>query len=453
MDLSTALAALKDGTLTARDLAEACIAARAERPDARDNPYAAFSAGLLRAQADAADTRRQAGQALSDFDGIPLSLKDNYGTGTVCGGTWPVFAGSPRRLPSMWNQAGGVVGRLLAQGAVITGKTRMVEFAFSGLGANGHWGTPRNPCDHDRHRVPGGSSTGAPLSLREGSALLALGTDTAGSVRIPAAWNGLYGYKSSRGHLATDGIVPLSPRLDTVGLLALTAEDLAQGYRLLTGTAIDPLAGDPLMDPGAIRIGRAPDTLWQDCGPGVVAAVDAALDRLNDLFRPVDTVMVPDLDEALALFRRGGLAGAEIYGFLTQELPAWLSSLDAYVGPRIRASADVLDYDARVAFLDRFANGVQALFHDVDVVALPTVAITPPLLADLAEPSAYGRANLMALRNCCVANLGDMAAVTLPVGTDDAGCPVGLQLLAPRGADARLLAIARAAARHLAGDD
>ncbi|MEE3624571.1 amidase [Nitrospirillum sp. BR 11752] len=446
MDLSTALAALKDGTLTARDLAEACIAARAERPDARDNPYAAFSAGLLRAQADAAVARRQAGQPLSDFDGIPLSLKDNYGTGTVCGGTWPVFAGSPRRLPPMWNQAGGLVGRLLAQGAVITGKTRMVEFAFSGLGANGHWGTPRNPRDRDHHRVPGGSSTGAPLSLTEGSALLALGTDTAGSVRIPAAWNGLYGYKSARGHLATDGIVPLSPRLDTVGLLALTADDLVQGYRLLTGTAIDPLA-----DAGAIRIGRAPDVLWQDCSPGVVAAVEAALDRLNALFRPVGTVTVPELDEALALFRRGGLAGAEIYGFLSQELPAWLSSLDAYVGPRIRASADVLDYEARVAFLDRFANGVQALFHDVDILALPTVAITPPLLDDLAEPSAYGRANLMALRNCCVANLGDMAAVTLPVGTDAAGCPVGLQLLAPRGADARLLAIARAAVWHLAG--
>ncbi|EGY01252.1 2-amino-5-chloromuconate deaminase [Nitrospirillum viridazoti Y2] len=448
MDLTTALAALKDGTLTARDLAEACIAARAERPDARDNPYVAFSARLLRAQADAADVRRSAGQPLSDFDGIPLSLKDNYGTGTVCGGTWPVFAGSPRRLPPMWNQPGGVVSRLLAQGAVVTGKTRMVEFAFGGLGANGHWGTPRNPWDRDHHRVPGGSSTGAPLSLHEGSALLALGTDTAGSVRIPAAWNGLYGYKSARGHLATDGIVPLSPRLDTVGILALTADDLAHGYRLVTGTAIDPL-----MDPDVIRIGRAPAALWQDCSPGVVAAVDTALDRLTEVFRPVGSVTIPELDEALALFRRGGLAGAEIYGFLGQELPAWLPSLDAYVGPRIRASADVLDYDARVAFLDRFANGVQALFHDADVVALPTVAITPPLLADLAEPSAYGRANLMALRNCCVANLGDMAAVTLPVGTDDAGCPVGLQLLAPRGADARLLAIAQAAAGCLVGED
>ncbi|WP_044561820.1 amidase [Azospirillum sp. B4] len=447
MDLTTALAALADGTLTARDLAEACVAARADRPDGRDNPYVAFNAGLLRAQADAADARRRAGAPLSEFDGIPLSLKDNYGTGTVCSGTWPVFAGSPRRLPGAWNRPGGVVSALLARGAVVTGKTRMVEFAFGGLGANGHWGTPRNPADPAVHRVPGGSSTGAPLSLREGSALLALGTDTAGSVRIPAAWNGLYGYKSSRGHLPTNGIVPLSPRLDTVGILALTAADLAAGYRLLTGSAIEPLA-----DGGAFRIGRAPAALWQDCGPGVVAAVEAALDRLEDLFRPVGTVAVPDLEEALALFRRGGLAGAEIFGFLSRELPDWLPNLDIFVGPRIRAAADVLDYAERVAFLDHFAAGAQGMFHDVDVVALPTVAITPPPLADLSDPLAYGRANLLALRNCCVANLGDMAAVTLPVGTDAAGMPVGLQLLAPRGADARLLAVAQVAADHLAGD-
>ncbi|MBB6252709.1 amidase [Nitrospirillum iridis] len=445
MDLTTALAALAERTLTARDLAEACIAARADRPEGRDNPYVAFNAGLLRAQADAAAARRRNGEPLSDFDGIPVSLKDNYGTGTVCGGTWPVFAGSPRRLPAAWNRPGGVVSGLLARGAVVTGKTRMVEFAFGGLGANGHWGTPRNPIDTINHRVPGGSSTGAPLSLVEGSALLALGTDTAGSARIPASWNGLYGYKSSRGHLATDGIVPLSPRLDTVGLLALTAADLGAGYRLLTGAPVAPLA-----DIGAIRIGRAPAVLWQDCSPGVVAAVDAALDRLGRLFQPVDTVTVPGLEEALALFRRGGLAGAEIFGLLSRDLPAWLSSLDIYVGPRIRAAADVLDYAERVAFLDRFAAGAREMFHDVDVVALPTVAITPPLVADLGDPLAYGRANLLALRNCCVANLGDMAAVTLPVGTDAAGMPVGLQLLGPRGADARLLAIAQAAAGHLA---
>ncbi|MDE1147049.1 MAG: amidase [Azospirillaceae bacterium] len=444
MDLTTALAALKDGVLSARDLAEACVAARADRPQGCDNPYAAFDPGLVRRQADVADARRRAGQALGEFDGIPLSLKDNYGTGTICGGTWPVFAGSPRRLPGRFNQPGGVVSRLLGRGAVITGKTRMVEFAFGGLGANGHWGTPRNPSDNAVHRVPGGSSTGAPLSLREGSALLALGTDTAGSVRIPAAWNGLYGYKSSRGHLATDGIVPLSPRLDTVGFLALSAEDLGTGYRLLTGADL------PSVDAGAIRFGRAPDVLWQECGPGVVAAVNAALDRLSGLFRPVEAVALPELDEALALFRRGGLAGAEIFGFLSRELPGWLSTLDRFVGPRIRAAADVLDYAERVAFLDRFAAGVQGVFRDVDVVVLPTVAITPPPLADLADPLAYGRANLLVLRNCCVANLGDMAAVTLPVGTDAAGLPVGLQLLGPRGADARLLAIARAVADCLA---
>ncbi|HYE49669.1 MAG TPA: amidase [Azospirillaceae bacterium] len=436
--LADVASALEAGGLSASDLAERCLEARAKAPPG-PGPYVAFDAERVRAQARAADAHVAAGRRLGPLHGVPVSLKDNFG---VPG--WPVYAGSAAALPERWQQPGPVVRRLLEQAAVVTGKTLMVEFAFGGLGLNGHWGTPANAWDAATPRVPGGSSTGAPFSLLEGSALLALGTDTAGSVRIPASLAGLAGLKTSRGLWSIEGIVPLSPRLDSVGLLAFDAADLAFGFAAIQGGPV-PVAV-PVASRGPVRIGRLAGPLWEGCGAGVAEAVEAALGRLGPGFTDAGAVVLPDLDRALDVFNRGGIAGYEVARFLRAELPAWFDGLDRYVGPRVRAALSVTEeeYRARLDFLDRFAAAAQGVFAGVDVLALPTVAPTPAPLAGLEDGAAYGQANLATLRNCAVANLADFCAVTLPAGRDAAGLPVGLQLLGPRGGDARLLSAARA---------
>ena len=220
---------LRLGKVNAQDLAYAVI-------DNHDNSchslnaYKTWDKEKIIQQAKVADSALNAGIDGGSLQGLPVSVKDLYG---VTG--FPTFAGSPKSLPKRWEREGPVIKALRRQLAVIAGKTHTVEFAFGGLGANPHWTTPRNPWDRDKHRVPGGSSSGAGVTLAVGSALLALGTDTAGSVRIPASMTGNVGFKTSIGRWSVEGIVPLSPSLDTVGLLARSVEDVAFGF-----LALDP---------------------------------------------------------------------------------------------------------------------------------------------------------------------------------------------------------------------
>jgi aspartyl-tRNA(Asn)/glutamyl-tRNA(Gln) amidotransferase subunit A len=214
------------------------------------------------------------------LQGVPISIKDLYAVEGL-----PCFAGSSRRLPAdTWEKDGRIVATIRRQLGVIVGKTHMVEFAFGGTGLNSHYGAPYNPWDAATHRSTGGSSSGAGVSLLEGSALLALGSDTAGSVRIPACMTGTVGLKVTLGRWSAEGLVPLSHTFDTPGLLARSVSDAAYGF-----VALDPALGDPMrfiaksstLTLDGIRIAVDDPFFWENCDPGVAEAAREAVDVLS----------------------------------------------------------------------------------------------------------------------------------------------------------------------------
>ncbi|HEY3146526.1 MAG TPA: amidase family protein [Dongiaceae bacterium] len=436
--LSEISARLADGQLRARALIEEAQA----RHDPSLNAYKTWAPDFALRQADAADAAFAAGNRLGALQGIPVSVKDLYGVERL-----PTFAGSPRELPARWRQEGPLVRTLRSQGAVIMGKAHTVEFAFGGLGVNAHWPAPWNPQDRKVHRSPGGSSSGAGVSLGEGTALIALGTDTAGSVRIPASMTGNAGIKTTKGRWSTDCVVPLSPTFDTTGLLACSAADLAFAFQQFDGAAVPALR-----DLAGVRLGRAERYFWEDTSPGVSERVDEALS-----FAAVDGARVADAElpavkELFELYHKGGIVSAELYAFLSAELPDWLGTLDPRVRRRMDAGKglpawDYLQRRARYAALSADAASSLA---GVDALVCPTVPITPPPVADIADDEVYTRTNLLALRNTCPASFLGLCAVTIPAGRDAAGMPVGLQLVGAPSSETRLLAIAVRLERVLA---
>ncbi len=435
--------ALRAGRVRSEDLVEEAIA---NRDGARTllGAYKHWAPDDARAEARLADRLAARGRVLGPLHGIPVAIKDLYGVPGM-----PTFAGTPRRLPEAWERPGPVVEALLRQFVVVMGKTHTVEFAFGGIGTNPHWETPRNPWDTAAHRVPGGSSSGAGVSLAEGSSLLALGTDTAGSVRIPASMTGNVGLKTTWPRWSLDGIVPLSRSLDTAGVLTRTAVDATTAF-----VAIDSRAGPgdiAELDTADIRIGICDEFFWDDCSPGIAEVVHGALDELvrkGARARPLD---LPSLDEANRIFRKGGLAAVELYDFLQAELPEWLETIDPNVRHRMAEARNLPahEYLGRRRVLERCAAAADACFDTVDVMAAPTVPVTPPTVDELKEDGVYPRKNMMVLRNTFPANFLGLCAITLPVGLDRAGLPVGLQLMARGGAEERLLAVAVAVERAL----
>ena len=434
-------ARLADGRLRVRALIEEALA----RHDPSLNAYKTWAPDFALRQADAADAAFAAGNRLGALQGIPVSVKDIYGVEGL-----PIFAGSPRELPSRWRHEGPLVRTLRRQIAVIMGKAHTVEFAFGGLGINAHWSAPWNPQDRKVHRSPGGSSSGAGVSLGEGTALIALGTDTAGSVRIPASMTGNAGIKTTRGRWSTDGVVPLSPTFDTTGLLARSAADLAFAFEQFDGAAVPVLP-----DLAGIRLGHAEPYFWEGTSPGVAERVSDALSlAAADGARVADAVL-PAVKDLFELYRKGGIVSAELYAFLSAELPGWLETLEPRVRRRMDAGKelpawDYLQRSARYAALSTDAAGTLA---GIDALVCPTVPITPPPVADVADDEVYVRTNLLALRNTSPVSFLGLCAVTIPAGRDAAGMPVGLQLIGAPGSETRLLAIAVRLERLLAKKD
>lgn len=432
--------ALRDGSVRAEALwAEADDNYR--RLDGDLRAYFQWSGDLGAGQAKAADAAFAAGHDLGALQGIPGSVKDLFG---VAG--YPTHAGTPNRLPPAWEDEGPVMRAFRRQSPIISGKTQMVEFAYGGIGANSHWGTPRNPWDAGDHRAPGGSSAGAGVSLAQGSAWIAFGSDTAGSIRVPAGFTGCAGLKITHGRWSLDGIVPLSPSLDTPGFLARSVADLAFAFY-----ALDP-AHDrrppptplPRIDAGSLTLGTHEAYFWNDLSPGIGEAVDAALGELEAKGARRRSIDLPELETAHELFLKGALAAPELYAFLIQELPAWIDTLDPLVAQRVKAGADMPthEYLRRVAVLRATAAAADARLAEVDALVSPTVALTPPVMSEIAEPEAYVKANMLTLRNTFPGNLLRLCAVTLPCGLDAAGMPVGLQIMCRAGQEERLLAIA-----------
>lgn len=435
---------LRCGRLRVADLA-ADGAERLQRSGAALGAYVSRDDALREAAVRAADAAFAAGIDTGALQGLPVSVKDLYG---VPG--YPTYAGTARRLPPQWERAGPVAAALLGQLAVVTGKTHTVELAFGGLGTNPHWPVPRNPWDAARHRVPGGSSAGAGVSLYI-DAVLALGTDTAGSIRIPASMTGTVGVKTTAGRWPLAGIVPLSPSFDSPGLLARSAADAELALRTLDHALRVETGTIRAVDVAGCRLAICDAVFWDGCEPGVAEAVDEAVAALAAAGARVAAIEWPELDETLEIFRTGHLAAAELYEFLASELPEWRAGLDPNVAARMGDAERLPAYEylRRRRRLAALAAASSERLAGCDAIVTPTVPIAPPPLETLADPPAYRRANLMALRNTSVVNLLGLCAVSMPAGRDALGLPVGLQLIARGGDDARVVGLAAACERIL----
>src|SRR5262249_37087155 len=371
---------LGEGKLKARALAEEAIANH-ERFGAKLMAYSQWAPEHARKCADATDAALAVGSRAGSLQGIPTSIKDLFG---VSG--FPTYAGSPKRLPRKFETDGPVVANLRRQLATVMGKTHMVEFAFGPIGHNPHYGSPRNPWDATAHREPGGSSSGAGVSLCEGSALLAFGTDTAASVRLPAAMTGNAGLKFTKDRWSTTGIVPLSFSFDTPGILARTMADAAFSF-----AALDPQIGDAFAflrrvpsSVDGIRIGIADSWFWDGCENGIGDVVRSAIDSLAQAGAVITDTSLPEAREAFAVFVEGGVSAIELRAFLGRELPDWLQTIDSANAPALRnaESLSAREYLTRRLRLLEAAKSAIARFDDVDVIAAPTVMFTPRVMTD-----------------------------------------------------------------------
>lgn len=437
--------AVRNKELTFTEIADMAISKRSELLGA----YRHHDDELVSSRAAIADEQLASGIDRGPLMGLPVSVKDLYG---VPG--FPTCAGSPMELPERFTQAGPVVTTLLDQGAVITGKTHTVEFAFGGLGTNPHLPTPRNPWDPHVHRVPGGSSSGAGVSLVEGSAVLALGTDTAGSVRIPAAMTGRVGLKTTAKRWSQEGIVPLSTTLDTAGVLTNDVEDAIIAFAEIDPNFSSVQAFENEMGSRKIEdlsFAHCDRLFWDDLSPGVGEAVEASLKELEHQGATRTAIDLPAVEPTYELFKEGGPVGVELYRFLSTELPEWFDTLDPNVRARVGNAGELTEsqYQDRLLHMTQWGSEVAVQLEPVDVLVCPTVANTPPALDDIATPAEYGPQNLLSLRNTSIANYLGMCALTLPVGLDDAGMPVGLMIMAAAGRETRLLAVAREMERVL----
>ncbi|MCP4328036.1 MAG: amidase [Alphaproteobacteria bacterium] len=438
----------RDGSLRVADVVEEAI----ERHDGDGSAldaYRDWNPQHARAQAKVADSYRDVGAPLRPLFGLPISIKDLYG---VHG--FRTYAGSAKPLPEKWETEGPIVSRLREQVGIVMGKTHTVEFAFGGIGTNPHHPVPRNPWDATAHRVPGGSSAGAGVSLCEGSAMIALGSDTGGSVRIPASVTGNVGLKTGAGRWPLTGIVPLSPTLDTPGPLTRSVADAAYAF-----AAFDPKWGDtaafdawlPRLEVADLHIGYGDPFYWENCSPGIAEGVEAAIGELKNGGARFSDHAMPETAEAYDLFRQGIRIAPDLYAFLSTELSDHMETLDPNVGTRMGPAGEVTaaDFSNCVTRLNALGAAVAARMRDVDIFITPTIPITPPTVEEVATGEGYRKHNFMILRNTGMVNYLNLCAITMPVALDHAGMPVGLHLVARLGQEERLLAVALACERHL----
>ncbi len=436
---------LRDRSLTAAALVEHAIA-RHERFGATLNAYKHFDAEAARRSARAADAAFEAGADLGPLQGIPVSIKDLLGVAGM-----PIYGGSKHRLPARWETEGPIVTTLRRQEAVITGKAHTVEFAYDGLGVNQHWGAPRNPWGARDHRTSGGSSSGAGVSLHEGSAYVSIGTDSGGSVRMPASWSGTVGLKTTHGRWSLDGLVPCSPTLDSPGPLTRTVEDSAIAF-----AAIDPVADGArllrTLDQAAVsdvKLGLCERRFFDNCAPGVAEGVMRAIKESVEKGARLIAMDFPEARDAVDEGLGKAISSVEFYGCMQRALPEWLGRLGPILAARMEGPDDprpikAIDYFRGLERHQELCRAAEARLAAIDVLVCPTVVSTPPREDDVATIEGYMPANRAVHQNTYLVNLLGLCAISMPVALDAAGMPVGLQLIGRANDEERVLACARA---------
>lgn len=437
--LSSLLDGIHQNQWHASQLLATCLA-NSDRHDDPDNQiYTARFDQTAKAEAAAIDTLQNGGVPLGELAGLPIALKvvfDVAGEVTHSGSKWWTRAARSDAL---------IVSRLRRAGAVITGHTNMTEFAYSGLGLNPHYGTPANPLVPGR--ISGGSSSGSASAVAYGMAAAAIGTDTGGSVRIPAAFCGLVGFKPSQQRIPREGLFPLSDSLDSIGPIARSVECCARVDAVMAGHRWQPQTP---VDLRGRRFVVPTNYMMDDVSPAVLYAFNRSLGKLRDCGAHIVEAKVPVLDRLSELARGGGFTAAESYHLHRD----WLQQQGDEYDPRVRsrmengASISAADYLELLHRRTERKTQADAWLASYDGMLAPTVAVEPPRLTDLESDDEYSRLNLLVLRNPTVANLLDLCAITLP--NHHAGdLSSGLMLMGRNGADQALLGTAQAMEKAL----
>jgi aspartyl-tRNA(Asn)/glutamyl-tRNA(Gln) amidotransferase subunit A len=437
------LAALADdldrGRSSARKLVDQCLARIADTSGEGARTFIHVDAEAAIEAAEAMDRLRKANAAPSRYAGVPVSIKDLFDIkGQV------TRAGSRALDDSPPAEADApVVARLRRAGFIVIGRTNMTEFAYSGIGINPHYGTPKSAWQRSVGHVPGGSSSGAAVSVADGMAHGALGTDTGGSCRIPAAFNGIVGFKPTQARVPLDGGVPLSFSLDSFGPLARTVDCCAVLDAVLADEPIIPLQSRPVK---GMRLAVPTTTVLDELEDAVARTFERALETLSRQGALIERIAVPEFLDAVQMNAKGGFSAAESYAWHRYLIASKGDIYDPRVASRImrgesQSAADYVDLlGARRSLIARMA----VRLAPYDALILPTTANTPPRIADLvADDKAFTHANLLALRNCSLINVIDGCAISLPAHRDGEA-PVGLMLAAAGGADRRIFELAAA---------
>ena len=415
-----------------RETLEAALAA-STAPAAR-HVFTALMPDSARAEADAADARHRAGVSLGPLDGMIVSVKDLF---DIAGAV--TTAGSKiRKSAAPASTDALAIARVRRAGAVLIGRTNMSEFAYSGMGLNPHYGTPGNAAAPDR--VPGGSTSGGAVSVGLGLAGLTIGTDTGGSTRVPAAFNGIVGFKPTSSRISKAGCFPLSYSLDSIGPLGRTVADCAAADAIMVGDEAIPLADAAV---AGLRIGVPRGLMFESTEPEVSAAFEAGLALLAKQGARVFDIAIDDIiTEMRAALAIGPIAACEAAQIHAEAVEKQPGDFDRRVLSRILMGRDIpaRAYIEALQRRDALKAKLAARISGCDTLAMPTVAIRAPLIAPLeADDTLFNATNLLALRNTSLANFFDLPALSLPLPVN--GLPVGFMLVGAAMSDRRIFAI------------
>jgi aspartyl-tRNA(Asn)/glutamyl-tRNA(Gln) amidotransferase subunit A len=434
--LASLAADLDSGATTARKLVEECLARIGDPAGEGQRAFIHVDREAVLDAADGMDRLRKAKAAPSPYAGIPVSIKDLFDIkGQVTRAGSRALEDSP---PAAVDAP--VVARLRRAGFIVIGRTNMTEFAYSGIGINPHYGTPKSAWNRSVGHVPGGSSSGAAVSIADRMAYGALGTDTGGSCRIPAAFNGIVGFKPTQRRVPLDGGVPLSFSLDSFGPLARSVACCAVLDAVLADKPVQPL--QPRTVKG-MRLAVPTTIALDDLDEAVAKTFERALAALSRDGALIERIEVPEFHDVGVMNAKGGFAASESYAWHRYLLTSKGDVYDPRVSVRILRGEGIsaADYIDLLAARRSYIARTEERIAPYDALVMPTTANTPPVIADLADDKAFTKENLRALRNCTLINTLDGCAISLPAHREGE-VPVGLMLAAAGGSDRRIFELA-----------
>jgi aspartyl-tRNA(Asn)/glutamyl-tRNA(Gln) amidotransferase subunit A len=422
--------------VTAVALVETALARIQDPAGEGARAFIALDGAAALEQAAFYDHQREAGRAVPPYAGIPLGVKDLFdlkGQVTRAGSAIlataaPAAADAP------------AIARLKAQGFIAVGRNNMTEFAYSGVGLNPHYGTPRSPYDRETGRIPGGSTSGGGVAVADGMVPLAIGSDTGGSCRIPASYNGVVGYKSSTGRIPTAGAYPLSRTLDSIGPLARTVECCAIADAIMAGDWNGNIAAPR----HRLRFAMPRDYFAGMIDEAVASAFERAMAHLGQSGILIEEAAFPELAQLPAINAKGGISAVEAFLFHRAQIAEKGDGYDQRVRRRIDLGSLISapDYVDILATRQTLIGQFNQAMIGFDALVMPTTCNAPPAISALARDEDYLKFNFMSLRNTFTGNFLDSCGISLPMHREGEP-PTGLMLMAPHGQDQQMFTIAR----------